>query len=145
MIQDPLGASIAMLKANAGVSAIVGTRVFGIEVPESEIVNWKTQARESVVLMPEGQIGNGPGIDDDLQLQTMIIEARCYGPTMFEAAQLRLAVREAFKSLSRQVFVQTLIHSAKPSGGPTPLRDADRDWPFMLESFTILASECQVI
>lgn len=144
-IQNPLVAVMTFLKADAGVSALVGTRVYGIEVPESELKNWATQARHTVVVLPDGQPSFGPGVDDNLQLQTNFFDFRSYGATMFEAMTLQLAVREALKNLDRSIQSQTLIHSAKPLGGPSPLRDADRDWPFMLESFTVLASECQAI
>ncbi len=134
-IPDPLEAVRVFLAANAGVSAQVGTRVYGTELDDSETVN---MPRKAIVVKPTGGAGFGTGY---MPLGTNNIDVWCFGGGPYEAGEVRLAVYEALKELNRQIANNTLLHWARESGGAVSFRDPDTDWPVQLQTFQVLAAE----
>ncbi len=130
MSENIISALRVFLLADAGVNALVGTRVFGVELPASEAL---LMPRQCVVIQPSGGASFQPGsyIDHDYQR----VDVFSYGETPFEADTLRDAVSDALRDLRRGKVGGTLIHWVQTAGGWTSNRDADLDWPMAFQSF----------
>jgi len=138
MIQDSIKAIIDILKADAGITTLVGTRVFGLELPQAEAAN---MPRKAIVIQPSGGAGFGVGERDYIEHSAPRIDVFSYGETPFEAGRVRREVYDVLKQLKRTVINSTLVHWANPAGGPLPLRDPDTDWPLQFESFQVFFAE----
>lgn len=136
MSADVIAALVSFLKADAGVAALVGTRVFGLELPAAEA---GSMPRKAVLLQASGGVSLTAGTFAEHDTQR--IDAHAYGETPFEAARLRRAVKDALKPLRRQVVDQVLIHWVEPAGGWATLRDPDADWPDAFQSFQAFFAE----
>ncbi|MDA2936834.1 DUF3168 domain-containing protein [Acidobacteria bacterium AH-259-A15] len=138
---DHMAALVAAAKADAGISALVSTRVFGGELPKAET---PSMPRKSLVVKFAGG-GFGPGSADYLQLIEFRLDALSYGETFFQADRVRRATHAFFKNLQRQVQGDTLIHRCNVSGGPISFRDPDTDWAVIFESYDVLVAEEAVV
>jgi hypothetical protein len=144
-MMDVLQATIDLLKADAGVQALVSDGlavpsyyVFGQELPGSMV---SLMPRRAVVLRRVPGLGGAKGT---VRLEEGVLAAASYGETFAEAEQLRGAVRDCLRAMTRRVISQTLLHSFEPATAPTPQREPDTKWPVIVEDFTFLASEVQV-
>lgn len=135
MPADPVAAVVAYLSSDDAVSARVGSRVFGGELPRREA---KNMPRECVLLKPAG--GGLLGTADQEYGDTRL-DVDCYGETPHEAWLLYLDVAAALKGLRRGVHAGTLLHWARPSTRGTLARDPDTDWPIAVCSWQVLAAE----
>lgn len=134
---DILEAMIEILKANAGVSDLVGDRVYGEELSRDEI---KNMPRKNVALVSAG----GP---EKIQTSSTVnrrFDVWCYGETIYDAATLDRAVYDAIKAIENITVVDVLIHSAGISGGPRKYRDPESEWPAMIRSISVNADERNV-
>jgi len=136
MIRDLLAAMVAHLRAQPGIVALVGDRVFGVELPAGETAH---MPRSALVLTPSG--GTVTEYARALPLDSLRVDAWCYGVTPHEAQRLRRAVRAALRSMTRVQVGAVLFHWAQPAGGYSTGRDPDTRWPRVWESYTVLASE----
>ena len=130
MSQDIIGALVAFLKADGAVAALVGTRVFGAELPGSEAAS---MPRKCVVLTPSGGPNRASG--SYIEHVEQRIDAFSYGETIFEAESVRDAVADAFMKQRRAVTGTTLIHSVESAGGWASQRESDLSWPRAFQSF----------
>lgn len=140
LITDAKAAIIGILKANADVSGLVGTRVYGDELPRSETDNRESTGRKSVV------VASGGGVPPSYTTGTLPLEAQrmdvfCYGETLFQAERVRRAVYSAMKGIERVTQDSVLIHWANPAGGAASGRDPDTDWPVKWNSWQVLSDE----
>ena len=127
---------IAKLKVDSTVTAQVSTRVFGLELPQTEA---NSMPRKCVVIKPTG----GParyGARDFVELTEVRIDVYNYGATGDQALEVQRATHDALKAISRDRQGDTLLHWAHQSSGPIWLRDPDGNWPLFLESWLVLAS-----
>jgi len=130
---EPLAAVRAFLLADADLAAIVGTRVFVGELPESEI---EQMPRATVQLEPGGGMGNANQLYGDPR-----IDFYCYGDSPRVAWQVYRALHAALKDLQREVFAETLLHWARESAMGALGRDPEKDWPVTLNSWQVRAAE----
>lgn len=136
MIPDSLGAIVNFLKADAGVASLVGTRVFGGELPRAET---DSMPRAAIVVRPAGGLGTfGQAFQEYGDRR---VDVRCYGTTPSAADAVYRHVHPALKQLSRVKQGSVLLHWARPAGGPLTLRDQDTDWPFTFCAWQVLAAE----
>jgi hypothetical protein len=117
---------------DAGVAALVQTRVFAVELPASEAAS---MPRQCVVIKPSGGPAFQPGSYIDHAFQTL--DLMSYGETPFEADLVRDAVGDALRLLRRGATGTTLIHWVQPAGGWASNRDPDADWPVGFQSFQV--------
>lgn len=136
MSADVIAALVAFLKADSGVAALAGARVFGLELPASEAVS---MPRKAVVLQTSGGVRLTAG--SYARHDTQRVDAFAYGETPFEAEALRRAVFDALKPLRREVSAGVLIHWVEPAGGWSTLRDPDAAWPAAFQSFQVFFAE----
>lgn len=132
---DPVGALVALLKADAGVSALT-TRVFGQELPAAEV---GSMPRLAVVIAASGGAALTAGSYAEHEAQR--VDVFCYGATLFQAEGLRRAVHAALKQIRRNGDHGALIHWAQPAGGFATRRDPDADWPMSFSSFQLFYAE----
>ena len=137
MIQDHVTAVMEYLKADSDIVALVGTRVFGIELPELET---NFMPRKAIVIKQSGGDGSG----GYLEHSSPRIDIFCYGETPHQARTVRREVFDVLKQLIRTVTDSTLINSISPEGGPLDLRDPDTQWPVVFESYQVFAGESPV-
>ncbi len=130
MSEDIISALRLVLLADETLNALVGARVFGVELPPAEAAS---MPRQCVVLKPSGGPAFQPGSYIEHAYQR--IDAFSYGETPFEADAVRDAVHTALRQLRRGVTGGTLIHWVQSAGGWASQRDADADWPMAFQSF----------
>jgi hypothetical protein len=72
------------------------------------------------------------------------VDVWCYGKSLGHAETLRRNVTVVLKQLTRTVKSSGLIHSIDHVGGPIGLRDPDRDWPVILETWLVASADSAV-
>lgn len=136
-ITDAREAIITILKADVGVSALVGTRVFGDELPRVET---DSMPRKAVVVASAG--GTPPSYTTStLLLEGQRFDVFCYGETLYQAEQVRQAVYGSLRAVERTVAASVLVHWARPAGGAMAGRDPGTEWPVKWNSWQILTDE----
>lgn len=136
---DPVAALVAFLRADTGIAALVGTRVFGGELDEAET---KLMPRAAIVVDTGGgtqSIGSAYQEYGDARY-----DLRCYAKLPHSADALYRVAHRALKQMTRQKRAGVLLHWARPAGGPISLRDGDTDWPYVFASYQVLAAEVSV-
>lgn len=128
-------AIVELLKADAGVAALAGTRVFGGELPPSETA---LMPRKTIVIQPSGGVPFKPASLVKAEAQRLDVVA--YGATPLEAATLRAAAAHALVLTVRAIFAGVLVHWVQSAGGYLAGRDRDGQWPFAFQSFQALSS-----
>lgn len=135
-LPDSLKAVADFLKAHAGVSALVDDRIFPAELPTA--TNLTHPFKAIVIRRAAGMNGKG-GL---LELEQSTIDVFSYGETPYEAERVRLAVREALKyDAVRKKQGNVLLHSFEPNGGASNMRDPDTAWPYVVETWRMIAAE----
>lgn len=133
-IPNPLTALRTHLLSDAGVLALASTRIYAGELPKSEADN---MPRSAMVATLAG--GSGPA--SAVPIMYVTVDVSCYGATGLQATTLYLAMRAALRTLQRELFADSLLHSAVEIAGPLELRDPDTHWPFTWSSWRIIAGE----
>ena len=137
-IPNPIAAIIDFLQADARVTTVMAARVFGAELPPDEVSN---MPRECAVI----KVSGGPGSDMGyMKTNRNRYEIRTYGRTPLLAWDAHLAVHDALKQMVPNVTNSTKLNNAIQVQGPMQLRDPDVNWPFVLSSYSISASEVTV-
>ncbi len=135
---DPIEALVTLLAADAGVAALAGTRVFGVELPRAEA---DAMPRKSLLLRP------APAIQrpiDTVPLDRIAVDVFAYGETPYQAAALSRAAHLALKAMRRSVVGSALLLAAWRVGGPIVIRDPSKDWPAQVETWAVDVAECEV-
>lgn len=133
---DVVSALVALLKADAGVAALVGSgasaRVFGGELPADETEH---MPRHAIVLTPSG--GISLTADSLARHDTGRLDAFAYGPTPQDAFELMTAAALAFRTAPRAVWEGVLIHWVRPAAAAASQRDAALAWPRTFQPFQV--------
>lgn len=133
---DVVTAIVDLLKADAGVAALCGTRVFGGELPPDEA---SSMPRCAIVVQPSGGVPFQPAARLNAEAQRLDVVA--YGATPYEAATLRGRCARLLVALVRRVSAGVVVHWVQPAGGYLASRDRDGQWPYAFQSFQALFSE----
>ena len=120
-----------------GVSALLGDRVFGIELPESEAAN---DARANVVINYAGGGANRPGARDTAHVSSVRLDWFFYGETPYQADLLRRTVHAGLRDAYRVVQDNVLLNSFTLDSGPRTFRDPDNNWPVSVETWNLLGA-----
>jgi len=143
MLADILPAVLDYLRNDVDVTALVGTRVYGVEAPNEPPFDANGNLLRFVVVSPAGT-GLGWYQRSDVPISSDRYEVRCYGPSHYEALRVYRAVHPALRQMSRHTRNGVQLFNAQQTGGPMSLRDPDAHWPFVLAYYTIVASEVAV-
>ena len=136
-ISDAKGALIAHLKTDSALSALVGTRIYGDELPRADTDN---MPRKAVVLTPSGG-GMPPYAQATMQLEVQRYDVFCYGETLFQANAVRRAIHGALRAMQTVTISSVLLHWARPDGGTITGRDPVTDWPVVWNSWQVMSDE----
>ena len=129
-IPDPIADIREVLLADAAVEALVGTRVFHSELPESESAS---MPRQAVVVAQAG----GSGRPKTLKTRAIRLDTICYGATLYEAQRLHDTVREAVETLARTSgSVKAIETVSDGQNGRDPLKQ----WPVCFASYRVLTT-----
>ena len=136
----PVPAIVAALNAETTIDQLVEGRVFGGELPNSEVA---AGPRYCIVVQQAGGVGGiGPGARSFLPWRTMRLSIRSYGKTPTDADDLDGRVYDYMTKFHGLVDTdnETILRDAVASGGPLPLRDPDIHWPCVVSMFDLSAS-----
>lgn len=139
-----VGALISYLLAQSEVAALVGTRVFGMELPDVEATS---MPRKCVLINSAGAAVFGMAARSEIPLDSRTKDVRCYGETPYEASRVYNAVNLALKRLRRRLVTPpgglgaVLLYSATKIGGPAALREPETEWPVLFSSYNVLVAD----
>lgn len=123
----------AFLLADVALSALVGTRVFGGELPADQTA---AMPRQCIVIKGSGGVsltGNTSNEHD-----TERVDLRSFGATPREASIVARTAALAMKRMTRSVHGEVLLHWANVASGAIPGREPGTEWPFRNQSFQVL-------
>ena len=129
-IQDGLAALITYLKAQPAISSALGTRVFGLELPERETDN---MPRKAIVCNLAGGMGYASYID----VYKLRIDFYCYGETPYEASEVWRTLKPILRDMEKNVTSSTCLRSAVHSGGATFTRESVTEWSVVIDSWLV--------
>lgn len=134
MIVDLTGVAITELLAATAVTSIVGQKV------RSEFAN---NEGPPAVIVRQLPISYSPmGQTRRARLQEPMFEAKTYGNTRIQAAQLANAVVEAFELRGpRRDASGRLVHISLVDGGGDVVLDPDTKWPFGTVIFRLIGAQ----
>jgi hypothetical protein len=130
------------LQADPNVSAIVGTNIFLLQLPETmepSSIGPTAMPQPCAVVMAGG--GGARYGGETLQLNDQRINVLAYGPTAHLAWVLSEAIYIALKNLTPKTWGHTFLQWVKPSVKGTLLEDPDLQWPYVVSSYQALASD----
>jgi len=136
---DIIAAVVAQLKADAGVSALAGADVYGVEMPADTV---KRMPINAIVVQPSG--GAPMTEESELELDAQRIDIMAYGATPNAANAVRRAAASALTGTKRRVVANVLIHWINKAGGFYAARERDGLWPQSFQSFQILYSTQEI-
>ena len=131
-------AVVEVLRADASITALAGSRVYGGELPNGEV---QSMPRPAIVLRATGGGSLGPGARSYSPWRVNRLDIFCYGGTPYEGAELHDAVYSAMTQLWQTVAAGTVLKNASVSGGPIQTRDPDTDWPYTLGIYDVSATD----
>ena len=134
----PMLKGLRALLITADSGNTLGGRVFGLELPVSEAAS---MPRKAVVL----RLSGGPGSNDYARIGRVRVDVWCYGQNFSQALEVQQLVQDALKHVKHdEQIVSTvgvLIHNCIEAGGPHNFRDPETDWPVIIQSWLVTASE----
>lgn len=146
---DELAAVVKFLRQDAGVAALVGTRVFADELPASLAASMPIKA----IVVNDAGFGSGGGAlgmsnNSYMPWANTTKDMRCYGETYAEARKVWNAAAGALKDLGlsgREVIdigggIRVMLYSATPAA-PATMREPEVDWPLTFGTFNLEAAE----
>lgn len=136
-VVDYMTGILTYLKADAGVAAQVGTRVYGEEVPDGEVNSMPRKA-----LLVQSTVGGFPPRGYG-QYNRRGIDIRCYGDGYVEAFAVYRAAYEALKYMERNTQGAAMLYKAWEAGSPMALREpvGEPGWPMYLQSWTVMVAD----
>jgi len=139
-VADYIGAFRSYLLSEAGISGLVGTRIFASAVPVSEAVN---MPRKIVVLSP----ASGSYLLESSYLATSerTLDVRCYGETAYEAWLVHQQVYSSLKSMRSRFEGAVKLFWASPYSTGETLRDPDTEWDFVFSSWRVYVADYEAV
>lgn len=132
---DPIAALAAYLKADAALTALLGARVFGGELPVGETAS---MPRKALVLRPSGGVSLTSG--SQVEHDTVRIDLFAFGETPKEAGRVMATATLAMRRLRRSVHAGVLLHWVNSAGGASSGREPQTEWPRQFQSFQLFHS-----
>ncbi len=129
-VSDPIGVVRSLMLAKSGITTLVGTRVFVIEIPGEVCGAWEVAGDvvPTILLGPAGGEGEETGGDDELT--DMSLRVQCLASTTVGAMALAEAIRAAIEGAMTTVGTNKVVIS-HPMGAPLPDVDEVTEWPFV--------------
>jgi hypothetical protein len=129
-----LAAVLRIVRADSDVQELAADRCFGLKLPREEAENMPGPC---VVLRPAG----GSSDTGLVNSGTHRIDVFAYGLDESEAWDLSNALHGVLKGAARQLLGDTVVFSCTRESGQVFMLDPDGDWPVVLETWLVQASE----
>lgn len=139
VITDPIAAVVRFLKSDVDTAAMVGTRVFGGELPLTENAS---MPRCAVVIRNAGG-GLLPISSSYVRVNDIRLDTYCYGTTPSQAFRVYRCVAGALKQMPRNLQGQTLLHWARTAAGPSNVVEGPTEWNVTYSSWQIFYAETE--
>lgn len=133
-MQDVLLALQTHLLTVSAVTDLVGTRIWGGEIPPKQI---KDMPRKAIILRYAGGLEEFRTHRE--QKPRMIVFS--YGEGYFQAGQVDRAVADVLIEIRRLDVSDTLIYSVAYAGGPRQMKEPDTGWRYVTRTITVRAGE----
>ena len=136
-------ATVAVLLADSGISAVAGARVWGMEIPrdctehEAPCTEARHMPRACIVVKPSGGAGTGQGARSYAPWHVRRFDVFAYAETPNDANSLAEQVYDFMTQLRQILAAGTLLKDAVAVAGPIPNRDPDTDWPYAMSVFEV--------
>ena len=130
LAQDPIAATRIFLQADATITALLSSRVFGMEVTKAEA---KNMPRKAIVINGAGGVGQGSFV----ATFKIRLDFFCYGEIPDDAWEVYLTLHTVLKQMDRQVVNSTMLMSFIHSAGPFPTKDQKTDWPVVIDTWIL--------
>jgi hypothetical protein len=130
LVQDGIGAMVALLTADATITALLSSRVYGLELPKADA---SSMPRKAIVINSAG----GQGESSYRDVFKYRLDFICYGETPFEAYEVFRTLRAVLREIERQVVSSTFVYSAEHSAGPFSFRDTESKWPHTIDTWLV--------
>lgn len=136
-IPDPLEAVVAFLAADVDTNALTSSRVYGVELPPSQV---ESMPRKSIVIR---RSGGGPSVGDSSRIPWSLprMDVFSYGETPYQASRVDLAAYRALKQMTPHKRGTCRLVDAQLSAGPIDLREQETPWPLVWRSYLVGAVE----
>jgi hypothetical protein len=137
VVANPITSLKAYLLTVSAITAEVGTRIYGEEIPQ-DIAD--IDIPSTIVLDNAGKrdVWGASNMD----VSGFRVTTRCYAPTLLEASDLDLLVYAAMKTINRWAAIgYGGLHYATQESGPRMLRDPDTKWPYAVSSYMLMVGE----
>lgn len=135
---DVVSAVRELLLADPTVNMMTEGRVFGGELPTTEVAN---MPRNNVVIAYAG--------GDQRRGTTPVAGARLtvwsWSKSFHTAGQLDAAVFDVLDAVIRKTIGHVLIHAIAPVGAPTAFKDIDTGWPAYARSVNAIVDQREVV
>lgn len=139
--------ALGLFLGSAGALARVAGRIYADELPDHVIGQMPVLA---LVIRPAG--GGAAFGGGYQQFSEQRLDIHHYGGTRQSARALYEDTAQVLKQMPRNRQGDTLLHWARPAGGPTSMRepgpgwpggvpDDSIHWPFTVASWTVLAAD----
>jgi len=140
MQPDIVAAVVTFLLSQREVTALVGSHVYGAELPRDLPASGAGMPVQSIVIQA------APGAFGALRRSYVRaghqrIDVRCYGDTPETAMQVYRAVHPVLKQAGQFVQGSTLIYSINQEIGAFTTREPDSRWPVTICSYDVFAAE----
>ncbi len=129
--QDPITAIIAHLKTKSAITDLTSTRIFGQELPRSEVSN---MPRRCLVVSSAGGV---LGHIEATTLREVRVDIRCYGESPKQAMDLHITTDTALSDLNGEASGNTYIYSVFQETAPLSLRDPDLDFAYVQSPYLL--------
>ena len=136
-MQDVVEALITYLGTVSGVTDLVSTRIWGGDLPESEVTN---MPRKNLVIRGSG----GPEEMRTARIQRQRVDIFSYGESYYQAGRVDRAVADALLDIARTVANSTLLHSVA-YGGHLFLKIPDSGWEYVMRSALVVVGETATV
>jgi hypothetical protein len=128
---DSISALVEYLKNDADVSALAGTKVYGVEIPANQAASMPEYA---IVIKPTG--GQKSGIMQGVYFQR--VDVRTYGKSPKEANDLQRACIQAIEKIEHTIKKNAILYFGNLESNINYLREpSPANWPFTFTVWSI--------
>lgn len=136
---NPISTMRSLLLAKAGITALVGARVYGVDFEAAETATWVTPSdvQKSIVV----RVAPGGTIDSAAPVMNVEYELYAYGPSDVDIAAIAQAVQDNIHGV-RKVEVGTIaVCTATQQGMPEYGEEQDTGWKYAVINYRALLIE----
>jgi len=131
---DAVAAIVELLLADPTVNMMTAQRVFGGDLPVSEVASMPRDCVVVTYVGGEQRRGTSPVFGARLTIWS-------WSKSFSAAGKLDGAVFDVLDNVIRKTIGHVLIHAVAPVGAPTAFKDADTGWPAYARQVTAIVDQ----